>query len=111
MLPTTDLTITNRNNKQHFSVSPEYSLIVLRWFHMTWVGNLCCCRYSRQGGSSEIIVHIQNIGEQRLGGGLLDVKLLHLLGHHDGLPGDLLPGPPHLEEPGQPLEEDNTDLQ
>ena len=78
---------------------------------MTWVGNLCCCRYSRQGGSPEIIVHIQNIGEQRLGGGFLDVELLHLLGHHDGLPGDLLSRPAHLKEPGQPLEEDHTDLE
>ena len=78
---------------------------------MTGVGNLGCCCYSRQGGSSEIIVHIQNIGEQRLGGGLLDVELLHLLGHHDGLPGDLLSRPAHLKEPGQPLEEDHTDLE
>ena len=78
---------------------------------MTGVGNLCCGCYSRQSGSSEIIVHVQNIGEQRLGGGFLDVELLHLLGHHDGLPGDLLPRPAHLEEPWQPLQEDNTDLQ
>ena len=66
--------------------------------------------YPRQRGSSEVIVHVQNIGEQGLGGGLLDVQLLHLLGHHDGLPGDLLARPAHLEEPGEPLEEDDGHL-
>lgn len=46
-----------------------------------------------QGGASEVIVHVEDVGEQRLGGGLLDVQLLHLLGHHDCLPCDLLSGP------------------
>ena len=57
-----------------------------------------------QRGPPEVIVHVQHVGEQRLGGRLLDVKLLHLLRHHDCLPRDLLPGPSHLHQPRQPLE-------
>ena len=48
---------------------------------------------SRQGRPPEVIIHVQDIGEQRLGGGLLHVQLLHLVGHHDCLPRDLLSGP------------------
>ena len=89
--------------------SPEYSWIVLRCLHMTRMWNLCC--YSRQSRSSEIIIHVQNIWEQRLRGGFLDIKLLHFLGHHDCLPGDLLAWPSHLEEPREPLQEDDSNLQ
>ena len=76
---------------------------------MTRMGNLSC--YPWQSGSSEVIVHVQNIGEQRLGGGLLDVQLLHLLCHHDGFPRDFLPWSPHLEDPRQPLQEYDGHLQ
>ena len=52
---------------------------------------------SRQSRPPEVIIHVQHIGEQRLGGGLLDVQLLHLLGHHDCLPGDLLTRSGHFK--------------
>ena len=46
-----------------------------------------------EGGAPEVVIHVQDVGEQRLGGGLLHVQLLHLVGHHDCLPRDRLPGP------------------
>ena len=63
-----------------------------------------------QRGPPEVIVHVEHVGEQRLGGRLLDVKLLHLLRHHDCLPRDLLPGPSHLHQPRQPLEKNSVDI-
>ena len=57
---------------------------------MTWVV------HGGRGGKSrapEVIIHVQDVGEQRLGGGLLHVELLHLVGHHDCLARDLLSGP------------------
>ena len=63
-----------------------------------------------QRGPPEVIVHVEHVGEQRLGGRLLDVKLLHLLRHHDCLPRDLLPGPSHLHQPRQPLEKNDVDI-
>ena len=47
----------------------------------------------RQGRAPEVIIHVQDVGEQGLGGGLLHVQLLHLVGHHDCLPSDLLSRP------------------
>ena len=58
----------------------------------------------------ELVVNIQNVGQQRLGGDLLLLHLLHLLLHHDCLPGDLLSGSRHSEEPGDPLEKYYVDL-
>ena len=46
-----------------------------------------------QSRAAEVIVHVQHVGEQRLGGGLLHVQLLHLVRHHDCLPCDFLSGP------------------
>ena len=81
-------------------ILPQNSWLCLRWSDMTWMGS-----GAGQSGPPKVIIHIQDIGEQRLGGGFLDVQLLHLLGHHDCLPGDLLAWPGHLEEPWQPLQE------
>ena len=52
-----------------------------------------------------IVLHVQDIDQQRLGDVLRLVQLLELLLHHDGLPGDFLARPVHHEEPGQVLEE------
>ena len=54
---------------------------------------------------SVVIIHVKDIGQEGLGGGLLHVQLLHLALHHDCLPGQLLPGPGHPQQPGNPLEE------
>ena len=64
-----------------------------------------------QSRPPEVIVHVKHIGEQRLGGGLLDVKLLHLLGHHDCLPGNLFTRSGHFKQPWKPLEEDKSNLE
>ena len=58
----------------------------------------------------EVVVNVENVGQQRLGGDLLLLHLLHLLLHHDCLPGDLLSRPRHSEEPGDPLQEYYVDL-
>ena len=47
----------------------------------------------RESRAPEVIIHVEDIGEQRLGGGLLHVQLLHLVGHHDCLTCDFLSGP------------------
>ena len=47
------------------------------------------------GAGDKVIVHVKDIGQQGLGGLLFKVKLLHLVLHHDGLPGDLLPWSSH----------------
>ena len=62
----------------------------------------------REGGRGfEVIIHVQHVGKQRLGG---RVDLLHLVLHLNGLQGELLSRPGHPEEPGDPLEEDDPDL-
>ena len=58
----------------------------------------------------EVVVNVENVGQQRLGGDLLLLHLLHLLLHHDCLPGDLLSRPRHSEEPWDPLEKYYVDL-
>ena len=63
------------------------------------------------GGRPEVVVHVQDVGQQRLGGTLLEVKLLHLVLHHDGLAGDLLAGAAHAESPRDPLQEKAADLE
>ena len=62
------------------------------------------------GPQSEVVVNVQNVRQQRLGGDLLLLHLLHLLLHHDCLPGDLLSRPRHSEEPWDPLEKYYMDL-
>ena len=59
------------------------------------------------GGGLEVIVHVEHVGEQRLGG---RVDLLHLVLHLNVLESEVLPRPGHPEEPGDPLEEDHSDL-
>ena len=64
-----------------------------------------------QGGPRpEVVLHIQHVGQQRLGGALLQVQLLHLVLHHNRLAGDLLAWTGHPQEPGQPLQEYTPDL-
>ena len=58
----------------------------------------------------KVIVHVKDVGQQRLGGLLLEVELLHLVLHHDGLPSDLLPRPRHPQHPGDPLQEQRPHL-
>ena len=58
-------------------------------------------------GGFKVIVHVQHVGKQRLGG---RVNLLHLVLHLDCLQAELLSGPRHPEQPGDPLEEDDPDL-
>ena len=38
-----------------------------------------------------IVIHIKDICQERLGGGLLEIQLLHLALHHDRLPRQLFP--------------------
>ena len=46
----------------------------------------------RQAGCSEVIVHVQDICQQGLGGCLLNVQFFHLLSLHDSLPRYFSPG-------------------
>ena len=64
------------------------------------------CRRKGWGGF-KVIVHVQHVGEKRLGG---RVNLLHLVLHLNGLQSELLSRPGHPEQPGDPLEEDDPDL-
>ena len=52
-----------------------------------------------------VVLHVEDIDQQRLGDVFCLIELLQLLLDHDGLPGDLLAGPGHHEEPGEVLEE------
>ena len=45
----------------------------------------------------KVVIHVHHIDEERFGGDVLLVKVLHLLVHHDCLPGDLLPWTLHPE--------------
>lgn len=54
----------------------------------------------------EVVVHVEDVGEEALGGLLLHLELLHAVGHEDGLAGDGLAGPVHPEDPRHPLEEE-----
>ena len=62
------------------------------------------------GGRTEVILHVQHVGQEGLGGVLLQVELLQLVLHEDRLPGDSLPGPGHPQEPGDPLQEQEPHL-
>lgn len=55
------------------------------------------------GAWDKVIIHVQDVGQQGLGGLLLEVELLHLILHHDGFPGDLLPRSGHSKDPRNPL--------
>ena len=59
----------------------------------------------------QVVINVKNVRQQRLGGLLFQVQLLHLVLHHYRLPGDLLPGPGHPEDPGDPLEEQSSYLE
>ena len=59
------------------------------------------------GGGLEVIVHVQHVGQEGLGG---RVDLLHLVLHLNRLQGEFLPRARHPEQPGDPLEEDDPDL-
>ena len=61
-------------------------------------------------GGSEVIVHIEDVGEQGLGGVLLQVHLLHLVLDQDRLPRDLRSRPGHPQKPGDPLEKQESYL-
>ena len=59
------------------------------------------------GGGLEVIVHVQHVGQEGLGG---RIDLLHLVLHLNRLQGEFLPRTRHPEQPGDPLEEDDPDL-
>ena len=63
------------------------------------------------GAGYKVIVHVKDIGQQGLGGLLFKVKLLHLVLHHDGLSGDLLPWSGHSKDPRNPLKKQCSHLQ
>ena len=63
-----------------------------------------------RGRGTEVVVHVQHVGQERLGGTFLQVKLLHLVLHHDGLAGDLLTRARHAKEPRNPLKEHRPHL-
>lgn len=44
---------------------------------------------------ADVVVDVQDVGQERLRGTLLQLKLPHLVVHHDGLAGDLLTWPVH----------------
>lgn len=58
----------------------------------------------------DVIVYVQNIGQQRLGRAFLQFQLPHLVVHHDGLARDLLPRTVHAQDPRQPLQQHAPDL-
>ena len=62
-------------------------------------------------GSAKIVVNIQDICQERFGKYFFLVHLLQLSGHENTLEGDLVPGPGHAEQPGDPLQEQHLDLQ
>ena len=55
------------------------------------------------GAGDKVIIHVEDVSQQGLGGLLLKVELLHLILHHNGLPCYLLPGSGHSEDPRNPL--------
>jgi hypothetical protein len=90
------------------TIPDEAAIVLLRLSMAGMVGVHVTVRQCRR--RPEVVVHVQHIGQQRLGRLLLEVELLHLVLHHDGLPGDLLPGAGHAETPGDPLQEQNAHL-
>ena len=58
----------------------------------------------------KVVFHVKSSREDGLGADLFRLQLPHLPPHHDGLLGDLHPGPGHAQSPRQPLEEQEADL-
>lgn len=58
----------------------------------------------------DVIVDVEDVGQERLGRALLQFQLPHLVVHHDGLAGDLLARPVHAQDPRQPLEQHTPNL-
>lgn len=61
--------------------------------------------------SPEVVVDVQDVGEQALGRALLELQLLHPRRDHPLLASDLLPRSAHAEDPGKPEEEDFFNLE
>ena len=59
---------------------------------------------------AEVIVHVEDVRQEGLGGVLLHVHLLHLVLDQDRLPRDLRSRPGHPQKPGDPLEEKESYL-
>ena len=62
-------------------------------------------------GGAEVIVHVEDVRQERLGGVLLHVHLLHLVLDQDGLPRDLLSWSRHPQQPGDPLKKEYSHLE
>lgn len=58
----------------------------------------------------EVVVNVEHVGEQRLGGALLQLELLHSIVQHYRLSRDLLARPTHSQDPRKPLQEHGLDL-
>ena len=68
-------------------------------------------RTVRQGGGwPEVVIHIQDIGQEAFGGPLFQVELLHLVLHHYRLACDFFTRPTHSQCPWNPLQEYTTNL-
>ena len=61
--------------------------------------------------SPEIVVHVEDVGEERARGVLLHLDLVHLVVHDDGLARDRLSRTAHVQDPRQPLQEQGPHLQ
>lgn len=59
---------------------------------------------------SDVVVNVQDVGEQRLGRPFLQLQLPHLVVHHDGLARDLFPRAAHAQDPRQPLQQHTPNL-
>ena len=60
--------------------------------------------------SPKIVVHVENVGEERARGVLLHLDLVHLVVHDDGLARDRLSRTAHVQDPRQPLQEQGPHL-
>ena len=62
-------------------------------------------------GGAEVIVHVEDVRQERLGGVLLHVHLLHLVLDQDRLPSDLFSWTRHPQQPRDPLEKKDSYLE
>ena len=60
---------------------------------------------------AEVIVHVEDVRQEGLGGVLLHVHLLHLVLDQDCLPCDLLSWPRHPQQPRDPLKKKDSYLE